>query len=62
MNEEFFTMDNHNTFGGLINNSDFCTDYEGTRSIADRIITDWKFDMRCKKNIEQRDKYKNYAW
>ena len=61
MNEETFTV-NHNTFGGEIYISDFCTDYEETRHIADRIVSDWKFDLRCKKNIEQRNKYKNYAW
>lgn len=25
--------------------SDFCTDYEGSRNIADRIISDWKDDL-----------------
>lgn len=45
---------NRNTYGGYIFTSDFCTDYEGTRNIAERIINDWKFDKQCKKNSEAR--------
>lgn len=48
----------HTTFGGTICVSDFCTDYEGTRNIASRIASDWKFDERCKKNAENRDRVK----
>ena len=50
------TPKNHkyaNTYGGNICASDFCTDYEGTRNIANRIIADWKFDMRNKKEMKK---------
>ena len=45
---------NHTTFGGLIYASDFCTNHSGSSDtkgsvIADRIISDWKFDESCKK-------------
>ena len=43
-------------FGGIICDSDFCTDYKGTRNIANRIISDWKFDEQCRKNIKIRNK------
>lgn len=49
-----------NTYGGYIFASDFCTDYEGTRNIAERIINDWKFDKQCKKNIEFFEKERLY--
>lgn len=45
---------NSNTYGGNICASDFCTDCEGTRNIAERIINDWRFDKQCKKNSEAR--------
>ena len=54
---------NNNTFGGLIFPSDYNTDYRGkdnTRgsSIAQRIISDQKFDDRCRKNIEIKNRQK----
>ena len=42
----------HSTFGGIINFSDFCTDYnrsEKSKSWAERIVSDWKFDEKCRK-------------
>lgn len=48
----------HTRFGGIICASDFCTDYEGTRNITSRITSDWKFDERCRKNAENRDRAK----
>ena len=48
----------HNTFSGLLYASDFCTDYEGTRNIADRIASDWKFDKWCMKKAKDNKKYK----
>lgn len=48
----------HTRFGGTICASDFCTDYEGTRNIASRIASDWKFDERCRKNAENRGRAK----
>lgn len=53
------TSQNHkysNTYGGNIYPSDFCTDYEGTRNIASRIMSGWKFDEQCRKNLERRYK------
>lgn len=49
------TSKNHkyaNTYGGNIYLSDFCTDYEETKNIASRIMSDWKFDEQCRKNLE----------
>lgn len=48
------TSKNHNpnTYGGYICVSDFCTDYEGSRNIADRIILDWKDDLSRYKKME----------
>lgn len=45
-----------NTYRGNICSSDFCTDYEGTRNIAERIESDWKFDEQCKRNIFSRNR------
>ena len=53
----------HSTFGGIINFSDFCTDYnrsEKSKSWAERIESDWKFDEQCRKNALNRDRNKNY--
>ena len=53
----------HSTFGGIINFSDFCTDYnrsEKSKSWAERIVSDWKFDEQCRKNIENINRNKNY--
>lgn len=52
-------------FSGLIHLSDFETDYRGKdntdgSTIAQRIITDWKFDEHCRKNKIQTTNYKNY--
>ena len=52
----------YSTFGGIINFSDFCTDYnrsEKSKSWAERIVSDLKFDEHCRKNIENRDRNKN---
>ena len=51
----------HSTFGGIISNGDFCTEYSQKpgEHIKD-IISDWTFDKQCKKNIENRDRNKNY--
>ena len=51
----------HSTFGGIINFSDFCTDYNGSeksKSCAERIMSDWKFDEQCRKNAENRSRNK----
>ena len=44
-----------NTFGGLILSSDFDTQ-KGEYHIADRIISDWRFDEKCRQNIKMRKK------
>lgn len=46
----------HTTFGGTIYLSDFETEYRGKSNskgsvIAARILSDWKFDRQCGKNI-----------
>lgn len=53
----------HTTFGGIISEYDFCTNHGNKFSsstkgstIASRIVSDWKFDKHCKKNIENRHK------
>ena len=60
-NRKYYTPSNyadHTKFGGTICASDFCTDYEGTRNIANRIASDWKFDEQCRKNALNRDRAK----
>ena len=43
----------HSTCGSKICNYDF-DGYVSMASMAERIISDWKFDERCKKNAECR--------
>ena len=48
-------------FSGIIYASDFETDYRGNDNIngsiiAQRIMADWRFDERCRKNIESRNR------
>lgn len=68
MTENYYTTGNYNdhtTFGGLIYPSDFETDYRGKdntkgSTIAQRIVSDWNFDKKCRKNVENRDRQKNF--
>ena len=67
MTRNYYTTGNyktdHTTFGGTINFSDFCTDHnrsEKSKSWAERIESDWKFDEQCRKNALNRDRNKNY--
>ena len=53
------TYNDHTKFGGLVYERDFYTDYNVNKKIADRITRDRRFDEKCRKNIENRDKYKN---
>lgn len=48
----------HSTFGGLINLSDFCTEHPRNchSAIAERIVSDTKFDKQCMRNIENRNR------
>ena len=49
----------HSTFGGVIYNHDF-DGYVSMRDMAERIISDWKFDERCRKNVLNRDRNKDH--
>ena len=42
---------NHSTCGSVIYNYDF-DGYVSITDMAERNISDWKFDKRCKKNVE----------
>ena len=53
----------HSKFGGLIYFTDFDTNHRGKDNtygspIAQRIISDRKFDQQCRKAIEERNKKK----
>jgi len=70
MTKNFYTTENykvdHSTFGGRIYLSDFETDYRGKdnkngSSIAKRIVSDFIFDEKCRKNIENRKRNKKYV-
>ena len=61
MTRNYYRTGNCNTdptrFGGIIYYSDFNTDFRGKDNIngseiARRIMSDRKFDMQCKRNIE----------
>ena len=61
MTRNYYRTGNYNTdptrFGGIIYYSDFNTDFRGKDNtngseIARRIMSDRKFDMQCKRNIE----------
>ena len=49
----------HSNFGGYVYNYDF-DGYTSMSDIAARIISDRKFDEKCKKSAENRDRTKNY--
>ena len=63
MTQKKYTLQNYSNdsskFGGLVYLSDFNTEckkmtcFEGS-AIASRIISDWKFDEQCRKNLEIR--------
>ena len=50
----------HSTCGSVIYNYDF-DGYTSMSDMAERIISDWKFDEKCRKNAESRDNNKNYT-
>ena len=55
------TSKNHkyqNTYGGNICISDFCTDYEGSKNIADKIASAWRFDRSC--NMQMKNSIRSY--
>lgn len=45
----------HSSFGGIISNYDF-DGHPTIKDIASRILSDWSFDERCRKNIENRNR------
>lgn len=49
----------HSTCGSVIYDYDF-DGYVSMADIAERIISDWKVDEKCRKNAESRDNNKNY--
>lgn len=62
----FYKAD-HSTFGGIIYQSDFDTDHRSmiksnktVSPIAQRIISDRRFDEQCKRNLEIRTANKKY--
>ena len=61
MTRNYYRTENYkpgySTCGSKIYNYDF-DGYVSMTSMAERIISDWKFDERCKKNVENRDKNK----
>ena len=63
MTRNYYTTGNykqdHSTCGSKICNYDF-DGYVSMASMAERIISDWKFDKKCRKNAEGRDRNKKY--
>lgn len=49
----------HSTFGGTISNYNYDR-HETMSDIAAHIVSDWKFDERCKHNSLNRDRNKDY--
>lgn len=49
----------HSTCGSKIYNYDF-DGHVSMSDMAERIISDWKFDKKCRKNAESRDNNKDY--
>ena len=54
----------HRTFGGIIEESDFVTDFVGNsckkKKNTSRITRDWAFDRQCIKDVENRDRNAEY--
>lgn len=58
MKNNYYVIKNYNTtFGGKIYESDF-NGHATMSNIAERIVSDWRFDEQCLKNSENRDKLK----
>ena len=49
----------YSTCGSVIYNYDY-DGYVSMASMAERIISDWRFDNRCNKNVEIVNKNNNY--
>ena len=52
-------MVDRRTYGGGLYDYDFQMRYESLKSVAERIAGDERFDERCKRAIEQRDRLKS---
>ena len=50
---------NHSTCSSVIYNYDF-DGYVSMTSMAERFISDWKIDEKCRKNALNRDRNKDY--
>ena len=63
MARNYYTTGNyrtdHSTCGSAIYNYDF-EGYVSMSDMAERIISDWKFDEQRRKNMENRNRNKNY--
>ena len=63
MTRNYYTTGNykpdHSTCGSVICNYDF-DGYVSMKDMAERIISDWKFDERCRKLAENKNRNKNY--
>ena len=59
MTRNYYTPSNykpdHSTCGSVIYNYDF-DGYVSMTSMAERIISDWKFDEKCRKNAKNKQK------
>ena len=63
MTRNYYTTENyktgHSTCGSVIYNYDF-DGYVSMSDMAERIISDWKFDEERRKDALNRDRNKNY--
>ena len=63
MTRNYYTTGNykpdHSTFGGVIYNYDF-DGYVSMSDMAERIISDWKFDEERRKDVLNRNRNKDY--
>ena len=63
MTRNYYTTGNyktdHTTCGSVIYNYDF-DGYVSMKDMAERIISDWKFDEKCRKLSEIKNRNKNY--
>lgn len=61
MTRNYYTPNNYNadysTCGILIYNYDF-DGYVSMSSMAERIVSDWEFDEKCRKNAQNLNRYK----
>ena len=63
MTRNYYTPENYKTDHSTCSSVIYKYDFDGYVSMADmaeRIVSDWKFDERCRKNTEARNKNKNY--